>query len=300
LRLFYKITIGLYFESDNIFYMQKEIYFHVGPGKTGTTFLQYRVFPKFRGIQYIQRTKYKHAKSIIEKSSADKILVSREFDRQLEREVKKFASHFPDAKPIIVFRRHDSWIASQYRRFVKNGFREGFSVFFDLHHDRGFFKSRHLEYMGMIETLEKCFSHKPYVLFYEDMRKDFKGFVDNLAQLTGATYNYNAIDQTKKHTSYNEKQLKAMQYIGRFIDMRKRTMASNTSIDRILRFGISIIRYTTLYVSLIIPKSFFSQSPLISDSELEEIKTAYTKDWELCNEYARHNNRESPVKNNQL
>ena len=30
-----------------------EIFFHVGTGKTGSTFLQSRIFPKLKGIHYI-------------------------------------------------------------------------------------------------------------------------------------------------------------------------------------------------------------------------------------------------------
>ena len=114
-----------------------EIYFHVGMGKTGSKYIQYRVFPKFKGIRYIQRTSYNRAKKIIQKEDALKYLVSNEFDQQLEEEVKYWASTFPDTHPIIVFRRQDSWIASQYRRFIKNSYTFSFSEFIDLKNDQG-------------------------------------------------------------------------------------------------------------------------------------------------------------------
>ena len=31
---------------------EKEVFFHVGLGKTATTYLQYQFFPKLRGIHY--------------------------------------------------------------------------------------------------------------------------------------------------------------------------------------------------------------------------------------------------------
>ena len=107
-----------------------EIYFHVGTGKTGSTFLQARIFPLLNGIYYIPTNRYHKIFQEIEKSSSTKILVSREFDQQLEREVKCFSKKYPNTTPIIVFRRHDSYIASQYRRFVKNGFTGNFQAFF--------------------------------------------------------------------------------------------------------------------------------------------------------------------------
>ena len=146
---------------------KKQIFFHVGTGKTGTTFLQYRVFPYLQGIEYIQRTRYKKSKQIIQKSQNTKLLVSREFDRQLQNEIEWFAESYPNATPIIVFRRQDSYIASQYRRFVKNGFTGAFTTFFDLKNNQGFFEQKHACYMQQIALLEKTFNQKPIVLIYE-------------------------------------------------------------------------------------------------------------------------------------
>jgi len=125
---------------------QSEIYFHVGLGKTGTTFLQYNVFNKLKGVYYIQRTKYKKAIKIIGQGAAEKYFISREFDQQIEVEVMQFAKHYPNTTAIIVFRRHDGWIASQYRRFVKNGYICSFEEFLDLEHDSGIFKIKDLTY----------------------------------------------------------------------------------------------------------------------------------------------------------
>jgi hypothetical protein len=38
-----------------------EIYIHVGLGRTGSTFLQQRVFPKFRKIHYFRHTHFRGA-----------------------------------------------------------------------------------------------------------------------------------------------------------------------------------------------------------------------------------------------
>ena len=122
------------------------IYFHVGTGKTGSTFLQTRIFPLLKEIYYIPTNRYHKIFQEIEKSSSTKILISREFDQQLEREVKRFSKKYPNTTPIIVFRRHDSYIASQYRRFVKNGFTGNFQTFFDLQNNEGYFKKCDLNY----------------------------------------------------------------------------------------------------------------------------------------------------------
>ncbi len=263
-----------------------KVFFHVGTGKTGTTFLQYRVFPYLKGIYYIQRTKYKKSVQIIQAGKHDRYLVSREFDQQLEREVKSFSEKLPDTKPIIVFRRHDSYIASQYRRFVKNGFKGSFDDFFNLQDDSGFFKQSDLNYTRQIEILEKHFTHKPLVLIYGDLRKDPVKFIENLAKELDTTIDFNDVNLNKKHSSYSEKQLKAIMAMGKCVNLRKRRFAKNGFLNFIIRMYLTLIRYSTLYIAKLIPESFFSKEPLLPQEKLDMVKEFYKEDWERCLAYA--------------
>ncbi len=270
--------------------LQKEIFFHVGTGKTGTTYLQYRVFPYFKGIYYIQRTKYKKSKDIIQNTDYEKYLLSREFDQQMEDEVKWFSADFPDTKPIIVFRRHDSYIASQYRRFVKNGFRGGFKDFFDIENDKGFFRKKDLDYFSMIKMLEKYFTKKPVVLFYEDMRENPQEFIKKLAEKLNVTYNPDDIDLSRKHTSYSEKQLKWMQKFGKHINLKKRKLSENPVIHFLAHIPFEGFRYFMLYSAKILPETTeMKNRPLIDKKDLEEVKEYFTADWEKCKAYAGEN-----------
>lgn len=266
----------------------KNIFFHVGTGKTGTTFLQYRVFPKFTGVYYIQRTRYRKAKNIIKSTNYSNYLISSEFDQQLEDEVKSFSADFPNTKPIIVFRRHDSYIASQYRRFLKNGFNNEFTKFFDLENDNGLFKKQNLNYSYQIQILEKYFTQKPIVLFYDDMRNDDKAFVEDLAKRIGASIDFNTVNTSKKHTSYSEKQLKAMMAVGRFVNMKKRRIFKNGLLHLFWRLYLGSIRYSSLYVSKILPNKFFSSEPIVSKIELEKVRNFYASDWENVKAYAKN------------
>ena len=126
--------------------LDKNIYFHVGISKTGSTFLQKRVFPRLSKITYIPTNKYHRVFEEIKNCSSTKVLISREFDRQFEREVTLFSIKHRDATPIIVFRKHEDYLVSQYKRFVKNGFKGEIEDFFDLKNDNGFFKVLHLSF----------------------------------------------------------------------------------------------------------------------------------------------------------
>ncbi|MCB0776865.1 MAG: hypothetical protein KDB99_11160 [Chitinophagaceae bacterium] len=263
------------------------IYYHVGTGKTGTTFLQYRVFPHFKGIHYVQRTSFKKAPRLIRKGKYASYLLSREYDQQLEDRVKTFSKEFPDTNAIIVFRRHDSYIASQYRRFVKNGYTGTFKTFIDLENDNGYFKKKDLNYNRQIGLLEQHFTQPPLVLIYEDLRKNPKEFVRELASLLNATVDVSQIDFSNKHSSYSEKQLKAMKAVGKYINMRKRRIFKNEILHFLWRLWLGSIRYTILFIARFIPQRFFSKEPLIDPKELEEIKNYFSKDWEECKAHSK-------------
>ncbi len=266
--------------------IEKEIFFHVGLGKTGTTFLQYRVFPYFQGIQYIQRTKYKKSKEIIKDGESSKYLLSREFDHQFEEEVKWFAQTYPDTTPIVVFRRQDSYIASQYRRFTKNGFNLDFDAFINLDDDSGFFKIKDLDYGRHIKILEDNFNKKPIVLIYDDLKNDPKKFVTDLANRLGVTIDINKVDFSTKHSSYSEKQLKAIAALSEKMDLRKRRIFDNGLLHLLSRLYMSIFRYGTLYTAKILPDSLFSEEPLIDPKKLERVREYFADDWEETKNYA--------------
>lgn len=260
----------------------------MGTGKTGTTFLQYRVFPKLKGICYIQRTRYRKAEKIINSTHYSKYLLSREFDQQLERRVRSFAEEFPETTPIIVFRRHDSYIASQYRRFVKNGFTGSFTEFFDVENDMGYFRIRDLDYMRQIGILEKYYRNKPIVLLYEDFSKDSRAFIDKLVKLLDVSVNYKKLNLKRKHSSYSEKQLKAIIWAGKYINLRKRRVFKNNFLHLLFRLYLASIRYPILYVSKCIPASCFNTDPLIPEDELKKVRKYFEKDWEKCVDYSEN------------
>ena len=91
-------------------------------------------------INYLPRNRFHRAQTFIANHPSSAILISRgDSNQQLEMEARKFAESFPEARPIIVLRRPDSYIASQYRHSDENGFRGSFKdFFFDLDQDEGY------------------------------------------------------------------------------------------------------------------------------------------------------------------
>lgn len=269
-----------------------EVYIHTGMGRTGTTFLQYKVFPKLGGIFYRRQVKFRRAVKIIRKGSHQKYLISGEMEyKKLERHMKEFSVYFPEAKPIIILRRHDEWIASQHRRFVKSGYALSFEAFYDLENDAGFWEKEWLRFIGNIETLEKYFINKPLVLFYDDLKNNPNDFILNLTKYLGATVDLSDIDLKPKHASYNEKQLRAIYTISKKISLRKHKPSRLKVINILINLFRNILRYATLFIASVIPGSWLSKDAFLPDAvQLSKIRKAFSPDWVLCKKYAETNN----------
>ena len=266
------------------------IYFHVGLGKVASTYLQYQFFPKLTGIRYIQRTRYKKSPQLIGRSTTQRVLVSREFDRQLEREVTWFSGFFREVRPILLLRAHDSWIASQYRRWVKNGRPHSFDEFFDLEGNTGFWKKKDLLYYPKIKALEKAFAHPPLILFYKDFCDDPWGFFDQLAAYMGAEYSREAISLQPQHRSYSEHELKVLREVSPRFYKTDKSQAHNPATKVLRRYGRFLTVYSVMAAARLGVARAHDQAPLIPAARLSAIHNAYQEDWQACVAYAAKTN----------
>ena len=265
-----------------------EIYFHVGLGRTATTFMQQSVFPKFKNIYYINKHQYRNADQIIETTQQDKYLISHEFSKKLINEMKQFSKKYPDAKIIIVLRRHDKWIASHFKRSLKNGFPSGFKGYFDLDEDNGFWKKEHLDYYSKLKCIDECFHHKPLVLFHQDLKDDPGKFLQQILDYTGVKETA-PISFKPRHTSYGNKELKIREWVNQHT-VFKEIGVKDYKFSELRRLYNKTIRYTVLNVAKLIPSSMVSDKPLIPEAELARIREYYQEDWDKCLQYATENN----------
>ena len=263
----------------------KNIYFHVGISKTGSTFLQKRVFPKLSKITYIPTNKYYRIFEEIQSCDSKNILVSREFDRQFEREVTLFSSRYRTATPIIVLRKHEEYLASQYRRFIKNGFKGEVEDFFDLENDKGFFKIIHLRFSYQIKVLKDKFENDPIVLFHDELRSSPREFVKDFCSLTLSDIDLKKVNFKKKHISYSEKQLKTIKAVSKYFNLKKRVVFSSPFFNLFLRLYQAFFRYGILYLSLVVPGFVYSKKPLIDPAYLKKVRLHFKNDWESCLKY---------------
>ncbi len=270
------------------------IFFHLGIGKTGTKFLQYDFFPKLQGVYYIRRTRYHLFPVLIKKLlgqrrrlEGKKILVSREFDVELECEVSKISEDFPSAGVILVLRRQDEWILSQFKRFLKNGYHLTFREFFNLSKNDGiYYKPKDLFFFPKIKFIEEKMRRRPLVLLYDELRSSPFSFLDKIAKYIGAEYPQDEINVgRRRHASYSENQLMFSYFVSRFV---RYAPPFSSGVEKFL-FSLPV-RYSTLYVGKFIPNRVLREltpSYLFpSEKELTEIREFYSEDWEKCVKYS--------------
>lgn len=267
-----------------------DIFFHVGLGKVASSYLQQRIFPKLEGIYYLPTQKYKNSKAIIPKLNAEKILVSREFDRQFEREVRWFTETYPQARIIIIFRQHDSWIASQYKRHVKNGWYHDFEDFLDLKKDRGLWKQEDLLFYPKLEIIQECCQEKPLVLFYDELVQNPEAFFGKLSTYTNTTLPKDEISLRPVHSSYSEKQLKVLKSFCARAIRKVPDGYTNKFKHWLLYRPFWLLFHLTMYAAYFVPARFISKKPLISKAALRAVREAYADDWQRVVDYAEQNN----------
>ncbi|NPA69044.1 MAG: hypothetical protein GXO50_10585 [Chlorobi bacterium] len=265
----------------------KELFFHTGLAKTGSTYLQNKFFTELKGIKYIHTSKFYRYNRIISESKEKRLLFSREFDRQFFDETLKIAEKYPYAGIIIVLRSNEKWIASQYRRYVKNGGSRSFEEFIDIRTNKGVWKIEDALFLPKLKFIKRHFSKPPLILFYEEFAENpFKTF-DKIAKYTNSQYEKSKINLKPKHKSYSDKQLLFVRNLtGKYYKKDPYEFADDevTWIKYRTRW---LILHIFLYLAKIIPLK--NDKQLISDESLKIYKDFYEKDRLQCIEFAKEN-----------
>lgn len=190
---------------------QAEIFFHIGYHKTGTSYLQKKIFPYLKDISYFNCTNIdailepdlsvkeisKRKRAVFgEIENLNKILLSRESlsggiwignTDVAYKNADGLKSAFPDAKIIICLRNQTDFILSHYAFLVHRGnMWRGLDSFLDFFFEAFFVKK--LKYDELIEYYQTLFDKRNVlVLLQEDLRKNPKYFFDQLSDFMKVT-----------------------------------------------------------------------------------------------------------------
>ena len=217
-------------------------YLHIGFPKTGTSFLQFEIFPKLKEIRYwhvggfpkneekmmrklldkirntdipldINQTK-QEINQLLDKTKPNLIsfesLIGEIFDSQYKDMymiADRLHAVFDNPKIILCIRNKDTMINSLYSQYIKEG---------GILQKKDFIREcrldKRLDYKPYIEYLEQLFDKKNVcVLRFEYLKKDAKQFVKNLCSFMNVEVP--EFENKRYNVSLNQKQLEALRLI---------------------------------------------------------------------------------------
>lgn len=228
---------------------------HIGMQRTGTTFLQYNVFPYIKEINMVDfdRTdtgvvgngqikkimlnieKYDYdiiSKKIFSRFKQNKInLISDEninckmFSREDKRFLKttKLKEFFPDAKIIFGIRNKEQLFVSWYVKYVMKGGSSSFREYINEVEN-----VKKLDYEPYIDFLYDLYGKENvYVYKFEDLKNDAIGFVRGVCDFIGVVVP--SFKNEKSNVAYNINQLKIALFLNRFLRIPLRGSLRNAT-----------------------------------------------------------------------
>lgn len=257
------------------------LFLHVGLHKTGTTFLQRNVFPKWKDLTYVRWDGLEHFLRMDERR---KYLVSREglsgqfWAPHEERDLalQRLSAMLPGARILISFRRHDRYIVSAYKQYLQIGGTLSFREFFDLDGDTGLMKRADFLFRRKVESVEKHFGHTPFVFLHEEIVRDLGGLLRDMERFFGAR----APALSEVEIRYRNKSVGY--YPAKLLLRLNRMNRSELNPQGRLRLDNSYTRMLRIDPRRICQHwlSFLPDRPLISAAQAREIREYYGSDWD--------------------
>lgn len=265
------------------------IFFHVGLPKTASTFLQRKVFPYFNGIHFVKKHDFKKREKIIATTNQSKVLLSIELDLDSPdgaNKVRDVANQHPDTKPIIVFRKHGSWVGSKYKYYLRKHGARSFDNYFNPDSNQGLLKDQNLQFYSKIKLLEEKYGSEPFVMFQEEFQnKPFKA-IKALADFMGVDYDENNIKISTVKKSYSEHALYYVRKLNRlykYDHSRFKTTFFRTFYKKI---NGGMLHLTAFFAGITEPEKSKAKK-VLPQSAIDKINKEYADDWQKCIEYAK-------------
>ena len=263
------------------------VFFHVGTGRAASRWLQERVFPRFRGVRYVPRTGFGQSPKAIARPEDLPVLVSRQLGyREFTPSVAWFAREAPDARPILVLRRHDEWLRSVWLREIKELRYVPFERFIDFERDAGVRPQSSALFRERIRVLEDHFRHRPLVLFFDQLVAEPKRFVRTIADYMGASYEEADISFRPTNRSYRDRQYRFLRAVGRLRGERGRARPSRPAARWLRTRSLRLAWHLGVAIGRVVPGRLLSREPLITEAQLERVRVFYEADWRACLDYA--------------
>jgi hypothetical protein len=258
------------------------IYFHLGLPKVASTFLQLNIFPYFKGLEFNGKHRFEEFRNYEPSEESGDTLFSSEFDRGLEDVVDAAVERFPEAKFFLMVRRHDKWLVSRYKYYIRKHGHKSFEEFIDLDNNRGEWKLEELMWSKKLQYILEKSNNDCLFLRQKDLRKYPDFFYQKLSEFLGHELSPKAKKNKVVNKSFKTKQLLVLRRFNRayrYEELRTNSRFVNRLHYRYRQYLLHIIAFFAQFL----PSFMIPNEPFIEDETiLDRVMEYYRDDWNAC------------------
>ena len=266
----------------------ENFFFHVGMCKTGTTFVQHEVFPRWPGIKYLSARNLEY---FVDLPSDQRYLIScealtgRMFGdlEEKRRSLARLADMFPGARCIVSVRRPSDYLGSLYSQYLRYGGSGSFRDFIDLEGNgrETFVHREDFCFEPVIRQAERCFGAPPFVFDNAELRANLDGLLSDLAAFLGTAKATVNPGRTKYNPSLKRRQGELLRRVNRMARVQPSRTGRYRPYPRANRLRIDPPRIFRSFLGWI------PSPPLLTSATRDNIDAVYRGDWEFVRDYLK-------------
>lgn len=256
---------------------ESTVYFHLGLPKTGSTYLQAKVFPKMPKIKYFRKYYYNKYRNLNPRDG-EKYFFTCEMDVTLFEEMDSIKRKFPDnAFIIVVFRKHFSWIISKYKNHIRKFGWIKFKKFFSPGEEGLLDISRHF-YSELADAFFEKFGDRVLLLNYDELKESPGSFVRKIYDFLDLPDEDIVYSRAVVKRSFSNNQLKILRNFNNFY--RYDAIRTKYHIINWVHYKYRhLLLHTVAFFARFIPvRTADFQNELLEDKET--IENYFQEDWD--------------------
>jgi hypothetical protein len=220
---------------------------HIGLHKTATSFLQRRVFPRLEGVAFagyppmggqtvklVARRARRDAPLLLSDENLSGHPFRGRWIEEFEESVRGLALLFPEARVIVGFRAHGSWLVSVYKQYLNKGGTLTLREFLGFGDTPGIVRQQDTDFGRRLDLLEALFPGRVFVHTQEEIANALASFMGDLCAFLGVpTLDVAALPTRRDNVGVGGRQARLLRHLNRVDAMLRKAVVLPTLNNRI-------------------------------------------------------------------